>query len=747
MPNLPIIPQQPVQNPAPQAQQPAAQPITPVVKPAVPVQPAPQVAAKPVAAPQSVATQPAAATAKPATAPGILPLKDQAKSNKKFLLGCLAAFGCSLFLFIGILLAFLASGGNQNPIANFFGVPQAEMVNTLITLVNLIFLVLVFISFIFVVIGIFKITTARKDDKDAKKKGAMFAFASLAVMVVIIFVWIFAYLFLSQKVTTTVKGPDIVTVPEKTTGLTAPVTIKFDGSKANVDKKLFNILSYDWDFGDGAAAKGNPQTHTYTTLGNFVAKLSVSVKEKSTSKESKISFTRDITIQNVTATVVIKADKAIGVAPFTVKLDGSASSSQNGEITAYAWDLNEDGQFNDGDSATVEKTFDKVGKYKVSLRVTDSTGAFATGELDLEATVPDTPVAVINVEGVTGDSLEVNKSYMFNGADSTSPTGTVEKYNWDFGDGGKSATRNATHLFKAVGEYEVTLTVEDSSKKKNSAVRRFKVNAPDSPPLASLKTTPAAVNNVVSGQAPFEVIFDASGSQDPNNNIVEYAWDFNGDSKTDDANATTSYKFLTAGTYNVSLTVTDSTNLSAKAQAVVKVEAPGLKAVLEADPISGVVPLTVKFDASGSTYSDAKIVSYEWDFGDGTPTRIDTAKVNHQYTAIGTFNAKVTAITSDNKRASTQLPINVRPVPVKACFQTSMDTGVAPLEVQFDPTCSTGTVVKYNWNFANLGTSADRKPKFTFKNPGEYNVSLEVSDNQNVVDTFTIKITVTGAAQ
>jgi PKD repeat protein len=534
----------------------------------------------------------------------------------------------------------------------------------------------------------------------------------------------------------------IITAPEKTTNLTAPISVKFDASKASVNKKQFDILSYEWDFDDGTTLSGNPQSHTFTEVGNFKVKLTITLKEKSSGKEQPLEFTKDVTISNVTANVRIKADKESGGAPLTVNLNGSESNSVNGEITAFAWDLDEDGEFDDGAEETAKKTFDKIGTYKVALRVTDSTGQFATGELPIEVTPPDTPVAIIIVEDVTGTELLVNTSYIFSGASSVSPTGKIEKYSWDFGDTGKAATRTATHIYKEAGEYEVVLTVLDSAKKKGETAQRFTVKAPDSPPLVSLKTTPEAKDGVLAGQAPFDVIFDASGSQDPNDDIVEYAWDFDGDSKMDDANAVTSHRFLDAGTFNVSLTVTDSANLSSTSQVVLKVEAAGLKADIQADPVSGVTPLTVKFDASGSSYPDGKIVSYEWNFGDGKPPRTDTAKVTYQYTAVGTFTAKVTAITSDNKRASVEVPINVRPVPVKACFETSVSSGASPLPVEFDPTCSTGTVVKYRWNFANLGQSTDRKSKFTFKDPGEYNVILEVADSQNVVDSFTGKITV-----
>lgn len=722
----------------PKAALPSAQQPTPVNQTPTTAQP-PTTAQTPPAQPTTKPAQPA--QPQPAQKTAVLP-KDQTKSNKRFVVGCVSAFGCSLLLFIGILFAFLMFGSTENPIFSFFGVPKGEVVNVLITLINLIFLVLVFAAFIFVVIGAFKISTARKDDKEAKRKGSVFTFISLAILVVLIFLWGISYVFLSQK-RTVVQRVAIATVPEITTGLTAPVRITFDATKAPIANNL-TILSYNWDFGDGSDnVSSKIQSHTFTKVGNYKVTLTVAVKDKASGKEDKREFTKDVTVQNVLAEIIIKADKRTGEAPLTVNLDGSESNSPNGEITAYAWDLDNDGEFDDGFKSNASATFDKIGTFTVSLRVTDSTGTFASDSIEIEVVPSKAPVAIITVEGIEGTELELNKAYMFSASSSTVPEGTIEKYSWEFGDNGKASTKTATHTFKDSGDYDVTLTVISSLKEKGTTTQRYTVKAAAGSPVPFIKTTPEAKDNIVTVQAPADVIFDASGSKDPNDNIVEYAWDFNNDNKTDDANATTSYKFTTAGTYNVTLTITDSSNLSSKTQIVVKVEAPGLKTDVTADPISGVVPLKVNFDASGSSYPTGKIVSYEWDFGDGTEPRIDAAKVSHQFTAIGTFTVRVTAITNDNKKAPAEIMINVRSVPVKACFEPTAENGKAPLEINFNPSCSTGTIVKYSWNFGGLGKSAGYKPSFTFNDAGTYEISLEVTDNQNNVDKFVKTITVT----
>ena len=94
--------------------------------------------------------------------------------------------------------------------------------------------------------------------------------------------------------------------------------------------------------------------------------------------------------------------------------------------------------------------------------------------------------------------------------------------------------------------------------------------------------------------------------------------------------------------------------------------------------------------------------------------------------------------------STAEIPVNVRPISLNACYKAVPESGEAPMEVSFDPSCSTGTVAKWSWDFGDGETTKTRKPKHTFNTPGNYEVMLEVSDNQNVVSTFSSNILVTG---
>ena len=70
------------------------------------------------------------------------------------------------------------------------------------------------------------------------------------------------------------------------------------------------------------------------------------------------------------------------------------------------------------------------------------------------------------------------------------------------------------------------------------------------------------------------------------------------------------------------------------------------------------------------------------------------------------------------------------------------EEGEAPLETSFDPGCSTGTIMNYLWDFGDGSTSTSVKPTHVFKDPGDYKVTLEISDSENTVSKSEVTIKV-----
>ncbi len=73
---------------------------------------------------------------------------------------------------------------------------------------------------------------------------------------------------------------------------------------------------------------------------------------------------------------------ATPVAGASVTFTGVAADS-DGSVVAYAWDLDADGQFDDGTARTAARTFTKAGTFRVRWRVTDDRGASTVATRDV----------------------------------------------------------------------------------------------------------------------------------------------------------------------------------------------------------------------------------------------------------------------------------------------------------------------------------------------------------------------------
>jgi PKD repeat protein len=244
--------------------------------------------------------------------------------------------------------------------------------------------------------------------------------------------------------------------------------------------------------------------------------------------------------------------------------------------------------------------------------------------------------AVITTTSRTG---EAPFNLTFDGSQST---GSISSYTWSFGDDGTATGPIVSYTYQFAGTYMATLTVTDGSGLTQQSSIAITVTDPlvsstgsDAPPTAIISSSTAL------GAVPLTVNFDGSRSTAADNaTITSYLWSFgDGSSATGTGVA---HSFVSAGTYQTSLTVTDSNGLTSSISTTVMVTATRIDnkapaAVISATPVSGTTPLTVTFDGSNSTDSDGSIASYSWNFGDGKSASGKT--VTHTYTSEVAFIA------------------------------------------------------------------------------------------------------------
>jgi PKD repeat protein/endonuclease YncB( thermonuclease family) len=109
--------------------------------------------------------------------------------------------------------------------------------------------------------------------------------------------------------------------------------------------------------------------------------------------DTTTTYTATYAPANRPPTAVATATPDSGLAPLTVRFDGSGSSDPDvGDSLSYAWDLDGDGQYDDSTEVAPSHTYTSAGVYTASLRVTDSQGESSTDAVEISAgNSPPTP--------------------------------------------------------------------------------------------------------------------------------------------------------------------------------------------------------------------------------------------------------------------------------------------------------------------------------------------------------------------
>ncbi len=429
-----------------------------------------------------------------------------------------------------------------------------------------------------------------------------------------------------------------------------------------------------------------------------------------------------------------------GPAPLTVNFNGTSSTAAK-TITSYAWDFG-NGQTATGSTAFT--TYATPGTYDAKLTITDSDGDSDTKTVPITVNEPPNiaPTAAIGTSGASGNApFTVN----FSGSGSSDPDGSIASYAWDFGNGQTATGESASATYGAAGTYTATLTVTDDKGATGTATQVITVAPKPNVP-------PTAVATVVSvaGTIPLTVNLSAAASTDSDGTISSYAWDFgNGQTAT---GVTTQVTYPTAGTFTVTLTVTDNQGGVGTQTLDIDVSTdPNIAptAQLSASATSGTTPLTVDFDGSASSDLDGTIVGYSWNFGNGQSGSGTNPSVT--YSIPGSYT--VTLTVTDNRGATSvatttvvvSKPPNQSPT---AALAATPSTGTAPLLVQLSSAGSSdadGAITSYAWNFGNGQTGTGPSPSVVYTTPGVYTITLTVTDNDGATNAKSTSVTVNAA--
>jgi PKD repeat protein len=444
------------------------------------------------------------------------------------------------------------------------------------------------------------------------------------------------------------------------------------------------VTAWSWDVGNDGTIDGMGPTRTvnYATFGDKPVRLVV-LDDNTPPRQAEI-------VQMVRVSAGNRAPRAEAGGPYgfalgaDLRLDASGSfepdASCDDRIVSYAWDLDNDGQFDDavGTSAIVTVPAAAVASltvptdplsgqplYPIALRVTDTFGLTHTATTTM-ALYDDRPLACFEVNpspAFCGEPVTLDAScsrHLF-------PQRTLTRYQWDLnGDGSFDREGSAIlHTFPQFGTYRVRLRVTDDTLRSVDTTVSVVVSEGNVPPVAE-------AGGPYIAEVGGSVTLRAGGSVDPNapcgDRIEIYEWDLNQDGVYEHQSASpnlpiTWAEILAAGLAypadpgtglprnTIALRVRDTFGEQSTDQSTLTIYDNRPRAAFSFSPDPAGCNQTVSFDASATTHGHPghANVSYVWNFGDGTPTATGV-QVLHPFSRFGTFQVRL-RVTDDSNRS------------------------------------------------------------------------------------------------
>lgn len=422
--------------------------------------------------------------------------------------------------------------------------------------------------------------------------------------------------------------------------------------------------------GAGGAITGMTTGTSYTVIAN---------EGMNCVSPASNAFSNDPQLTGPTVTITGGLSHCPGETTTVTASGGTSYSWSSGEMTA---------------SAT-------LGQGNYTVTVTDGQGCSTTENVVI--TQSDVPVAAFQV--VDACAGTPNEFY-----DASSVTnGTIDNWDWDFGDGGTSTTQNPTHSYTLPGTYDVTLTVGSGSCTDQITLQ---ANVFENP-VADFTTA-----NVCEGE-PATFTDNSTPST-----IAQWAYDFDGQGNAITANAT--FTFAAAGTYNVTLGVITS-DFCADTHTETITVYPTPQPAFTATTVCEGSPTVFQNQTTGSLAGSA------WDFGDGTGTSTAAAP-SYTYAAAGSYTVTLGVVTGNGCIGAVIQNVTVNPLPsITASSTDILCAGQANGTVS--ATASGGTApYGFQWNDPFQSSSQN------LNGLGQGSYTVTVTDNLGCSDDTTVVV-------
>jgi PKD repeat protein len=352
----------------------------------------------------------------------------------------------------------------------------------------------------------------------------------------------------------------------------------------------------------------------------------------------------------------VQAAPGSGAPPLTVAFDGSGSSDPDGDPIAYAWDLDDDGQFDDSTAARPSYTFTQAGNRIARLKVTDNKGAFSIASVTIS--VGNTPPTALIDTPIESATWKVGDTITFTGHATDAQEGALPST-------ALSWTIVLHHCYSPADCHEHLVQDYTGTASGSFAMPdhedlpylEIRLTATDSGGLSDMQsvmldplTTTLALRSSPSG---LQLILDSDSVTTPADQIVVA-----GSTHTLIAPEVQHHRsfdtWADGSTQQVRTIAIGTTEVIHSVNYLNKPPVAGFTAT----PIGGPASLAVAFSGAQSSDPEGDSLSYRWDFGDDTTA--DEPAIDHSYGAPGIYRVVLTVTDALGMSTSQSIQLNVR---------------------------------------------------------------------------------------
>ena len=386
------------------------------------------------------------------------------------------------------------------------------------------------------------------------------------------------------------------------------------------------------------------------------------------------------------------------------------SNTYGRTVSKYYWD------FGDGETGLgkeIKHKYQVAGDYTVKHAIVTDVGCLSD-TIKLQYSIAEPPVAKFGISNLTCEKQAITFS-----DSSTTKTGTIAKWMWDFGDGRvmEAFTRNAIlHTYAQAGSYTVKLKVQTISGCPSEVFTKVVTVYPT--PLANFNLPVVCLPN----PAAFS---DVSSISDGSQQSFTHAWNF-GDGQTSAAKSPSNI-YTSTGPFNIKLTITSNngcTDDTVKILSTVYDQPVADFSTAMEVCVGATNSFTDKSVGKGST-----ITKWQWDFSDGNIGVVQNP--THTFATANAYPVKLTVTTDKgcvSRDTIKQIIINALPDASFAITSAACET--EDIQLSDRSVANAGNVSKWTWDHGNGTTSKIQNPVIKYSREGVYQTSLIVETDK-----------------